>query len=63
MGNERVVGVQESQEHPSSMSTEPINLLTCLLGNATHDTLTAANRGHMNEASLGKRGHLIVSSC
>lgn len=63
MGNGRAVEVQESQEYPGSMSTEPINLLTCLLGNATHDTLTAANGGHTYEASLGKRGHLIVSSC
>lgn len=63
MGNGRAVKVQESQEHSGSMSTEPINLLTCLLGNATHDTLTAANGGHMYEASLGKCGHFIVSSC
>lgn len=63
MGNGRAVEVQESQEYPGSVSTEPINLLTCLLGNATHDTLTAANRGHRHEANLGTCGHLMVSSC
>lgn len=63
MGNGRAVKVQQSQEHPGGVSTEPVNLLTRLLGNATHDTLTAANRGHWCEASLGICGPLTVSSC
>lgn len=44
VGDRGATRMQQGHEHAGGVRADPVDLLTCLLGHATHDLLTAANR-------------------
>lgn len=44
VGDRGATRMQQGHEHAGGVRADPVDLLTCLLGHATHDLLTAANQ-------------------
>lgn len=44
VGHRGATGMQQGHEHVGGVRTDPVDLLTRLLGHATHDLLTATNQ-------------------